>query len=100
MILLQPPHHSQGVSPNLQWEADRRLLELDEAVEAVDAAIEYKNELICGRGSELAATSTLLMQVREGAGGLKTQLFSSQSLLKIKRACTIYKLGFILLLYV
>nr|CAD7434818.1 unnamed protein product [Timema monikensis] len=28
---------------------ERRLLECDEAIEAIDAAIEYKNELICGR---------------------------------------------------
>lgn len=28
---------------------ERKLLECDEAIEAIDAAIEYKNELICGR---------------------------------------------------
>ncbi|CAG2054963.1 unnamed protein product [Timema podura] len=28
---------------------ERRLLECDEAIEAIDSAIEYKNELICGR---------------------------------------------------
>jgi len=32
---------------------ERRLLELDEAIEAVDAAIEYKNEIICSRTREL-----------------------------------------------
>lgn len=32
---------------------ERRLLELDEAIEAVDAAIEYKNEVICSRTREL-----------------------------------------------
>merc|ERR1712071_581245 len=32
---------------------ERRLLELDEAIEAVDAAIEFKNEVICSRTREL-----------------------------------------------
>ncbi|XP_071449243.1 kinesin-like protein costa [Hetaerina americana] len=32
---------------------ERKLLELDEALEAIDAAIEYKNELICGREDKL-----------------------------------------------
>ena len=32
---------------------EHRLLELDEAIEAVDAAIEYKNEVICSRKHEL-----------------------------------------------
>lgn len=32
---------------------ERRMIELDEAIEAVDAAIEYKNELICSRHYEL-----------------------------------------------
>ncbi|KAG8229770.1 hypothetical protein J437_LFUL005851 [Ladona fulva] len=32
---------------------ERKLLELDEALEAIDAAIEYKNELICGREGKL-----------------------------------------------
>lgn len=30
---------------------ERKLLECDEAIEAIDAAIEFKNELICGRRS-------------------------------------------------
>lgn len=30
---------------------ERKLLECDEAIEAIDAAIEFKNELICGRKS-------------------------------------------------
>ncbi|XP_068249872.1 kinesin-like protein KIF27 [Palaemon carinicauda] len=41
---------------------ERRLLELDEAIEAVDAAIEYKNEVICGRTRELKSTAKLLSQ--------------------------------------
>ncbi|XP_076065680.1 kinesin-like protein costa isoform X2 [Oratosquilla oratoria] len=41
---------------------ERRLLELDEAIEAVDAAIEYKNEVICGRAKELKTTAKLLSQ--------------------------------------
>uniref|UniRef100_A0A6A7FUT9 Kinesin-like protein 2 n=2 Tax=Hirondellea gigas TaxID=1518452 RepID=A0A6A7FUT9_9CRUS len=59
--------HKGGVqhgSGKRVWECERRLLELDEAVEAVDSTIEYKNELICGRAHELAATSALLMQVQ------------------------------------
>ncbi|CAL4230383.1 unnamed protein product, partial [Meganyctiphanes norvegica] len=39
---------------------ERRMLELDEAIEAVDAAIEYKNEVICGRTNELKTTAKLL----------------------------------------
>lgn len=35
---------------------ERRMLELDEAIEAVDAAMEYKNELICSRYFELKST--------------------------------------------
>lgn len=42
---------------------ERRLLELDEAIEAVDAAIEYKNEVICGRTKELKSTAKLLSHV-------------------------------------
>ncbi|KAF2352244.1 hypothetical protein FHG87_017000 [Trinorchestia longiramus] len=45
-----------------RWEAERRFMEVDEAVEAVDSSIEYKNELICGRTEELAASSTLLLR--------------------------------------
>ncbi|MPC21903.1 Kinesin-like protein KIF7 [Portunus trituberculatus] len=41
---------------------ERRLLELDEAIEAVDAAIEYKNEVICGRAKELKSHALLLNQ--------------------------------------
>ncbi|KAK4327216.1 hypothetical protein Pmani_002302 [Petrolisthes manimaculis] len=41
---------------------ERRLLELDEAIEAVDAAIEYKNEVICGRTKELRSHALLLNQ--------------------------------------
>lgn len=35
---------------------ERRMLELDEAIEAVDAAIEYKNEVICSRHYELKSS--------------------------------------------
>lgn len=28
---------------------ERKFLECDEAIEAIDATIEYKNELLCGR---------------------------------------------------
>ncbi|KAG0703942.1 Kinesin-like protein KIF7 [Chionoecetes opilio] len=41
---------------------ERRLVELDEAIEAVDAAIEYKNEVICGRAKELRSHALLLNQ--------------------------------------
>ena len=33
---------------------ERRMLELDEAIEAVDAAIEYKNEMICSRHHQVS----------------------------------------------
>jgi len=36
---------------------ERKLLECDEAIEAIDAAIEYKNELICGRKGGLDSDS-------------------------------------------
>ncbi|XP_047490403.1 kinesin-like protein KIF7 [Penaeus chinensis] len=48
--------HGHGVGSG----EERRLLELDEAIEAVDAAIEYKNEVICGRAKELKSTAKLL----------------------------------------
>ncbi|XP_055385772.1 kinesin-like protein costa [Condylostylus longicornis] len=35
----------------LSHREERKLLECDEAIEAIDAAIEFKNELICGRKS-------------------------------------------------
>ena len=35
---------------------ESRMLELDEAIEAVDAAIEYKNEVICSRHYELKSS--------------------------------------------
>lgn len=40
----------------LDLSEERRMLELDEAIEAVDAAIEYKNEVICSRHYELKST--------------------------------------------
>ena len=48
---------------------ERRLLELDEAIEAVDAAIEYKNEIICSRTRELKSPvrSYFLCSVRYNA---------------------------------
>lgn len=39
---------------------ERRMLELDEAIEAVDAAMEYKNELICSRYFELKSTVSFM----------------------------------------
>uniref|UniRef100_A0A1A9WR33 Kinesin-like protein costa n=1 Tax=Glossina brevipalpis TaxID=37001 RepID=A0A1A9WR33_9MUSC len=36
---------------NLTQKEERKLLECDEAIEAIDAAIEFKNELICGHKS-------------------------------------------------
>ena len=45
------------------------MLELDEAIEAVDAAMEYKNELICSRQYELKGTviiSRLLFLLQHG----------------------------------
>lgn len=54
----------QGVTAGASGSAtERRLLELDEAVEAVDNAIEYKNELLCGRTTEMVIDSVLLKQV-------------------------------------
>ncbi|XP_069935745.1 kinesin-like protein KIF7 isoform X2 [Cherax quadricarinatus] len=50
--------HGRGVGSG----EERRLLELDEAIEAVDAAIEYKNEVICGRARELKCHAKLLNQ--------------------------------------
>ncbi|XP_042214220.1 kinesin-like protein KIF7 [Homarus americanus] len=50
--------HGRGVGSG----EERRLLELDEAIEAVDAAIEYKNEVICGRTRELKCHAKLLNQ--------------------------------------
>lgn len=42
---------------DLDASEERRLLELDEAIEAVDAAIEYKNEVICSRHYELKSAT-------------------------------------------
>jgi hypothetical protein len=39
---------------------ERRMLELDEAIEAVDAAMEYKNELICSRYFELKSNVSFM----------------------------------------
>ncbi|XP_018018379.1 kinesin-like protein 2, partial [Hyalella azteca] len=53
----------KGVRESRRWEAERRFMEVDEAVEAVDSSIEQKNELICGSATLLHATSsTLLLQ--------------------------------------
>ena len=56
---------------------ERRLLELDEAIEAVDAAIEYKNEVICSRirelGSPVKFSSFLLPDERSHL--IQTDLF-------------------------
>lgn len=54
----------QSCSRGVEVGEERRLLELDEAIEAVDAAIEYKNEVICGRTRELKSHAKLLNQVR------------------------------------
>lgn len=44
---------------------ERKLLECDEAIEAIDAAIEFKNELICGRRSVDTSVSGGPESVRE-----------------------------------
>ncbi len=42
-----------GGRQELDAAEELRLLELDEAIEAVDAAIEFKNEVLCSRHREL-----------------------------------------------
>lgn len=42
---------------------ERRMLELDEAIEAVDAAIEYKNEVICSRHYELKSLVSHFLKI-------------------------------------
>ena len=39
------------------------MLELDEAIEAVDAAIEYKNEVICSRHYELKSLVSHFLKI-------------------------------------
>ncbi|KAI8507850.1 Kinesin-like protein kif27, partial [Branchiostoma belcheri] len=45
--------HASNVSSQVFGQEERRLIELDEAIEALDAAIEYKNDLIASRRQEL-----------------------------------------------
>ncbi|EFX80055.1 hypothetical protein DAPPUDRAFT_319054 [Daphnia pulex] len=51
---------------DLDASEERRMLELDEAIEAVDAAIEYKNEVICSRHYELKSSVSVLWQTEDG----------------------------------
>lgn len=45
---------------------ERRMLEFDEAIEAVDEAIEYKNEVLCNKNCELKCTvSKVISTTRE-----------------------------------
>lgn len=38
---------------------ERRMLELDEAIEAIDAAIEFKNEVMCSQVEEIRLEASL-----------------------------------------
>merc|ERR1719394_176310 len=49
----------------LNSDEERRMIELDESVEAIDGAIEYKNDVICGKNVEYDSTyrgDDILMQ--------------------------------------
>ncbi|KAK6191693.1 hypothetical protein SNE40_003312 [Patella caerulea] len=54
-----------GCGEVLSHEEERRLIELDEAIEALDAAIEFKNETITSRQTEIRQSQIITQQSDE-----------------------------------
>lgn len=69
--------HPPCLHPFLQEE--RTLFQLDEAIEALDAAIEYKNEAITCRQRVLRASASLLSQCEMNLMGKLSYLSSSET---------------------
>ncbi|XP_076401693.1 kinesin-like protein KIF7 isoform X4 [Peromyscus maniculatus bairdii] len=63
----------------LSPEEERTLFQLDEAIEALDAAIEYKNEAITCRQRVLRASASLLSQCEMNLMGKLSYLSSSET---------------------
>jgi len=63
----------------LHLQEERILFQLDEAIEALDAAIEYKNESITCRQRELRASASLLSQCEMNLMAKLSYLSSSET---------------------
>ncbi|XP_031442714.1 kinesin-like protein kif7 [Clupea harengus] len=63
----------------LSPEEERNLFQLDEAIEAMDAAIEYKNEAITQRQRQLRATGSMLSQWEMNLMAKLTYLSASET---------------------
>lgn len=63
----------------LPWQEERILFQLDEAIEALDAAIEYKNESITCRQRVLRASASLLSQCEMNLMAKLSYLSSSET---------------------
>lgn len=61
------------------WQEERILFQLDEAIEALDAAIEYKNESITCRQRVLRASASLLSQCEMNLMAKLSYLSSSET---------------------
>lgn len=69
------PHPAHASSP----QEERTLFQLDEAIEALDAAIEYKNEAITSRQRALRASASLLSQCEMNLMAKLSYLSSSET---------------------
>lgn len=72
---------ANAVSPRmfLSLQEERTLFQLDEAIEALDAAIEYKNEAITCRQRVLRASASLLSQCEMNLMAKLSYLSSSET---------------------
>lgn len=68
-----PLHHATSL------QEERTLFQLDEAIEALDAAIEYKNEAITSRQRVLRASASLLSQCEMNLMAKLSYLSSSET---------------------
>ncbi|NXV48339.1 KIF7 protein, partial [Uria aalge] len=69
----------RGLLWSLPWQEERILFQLDEAIEALDAAIEYKNESITCRQRVLRASASLLSQCEMNLMAKLSYLSSSET---------------------
>lgn len=63
----------------LSSQEDRRLIELDEAVEALDAAIDFKNEIIDSRKAEVRGSLKTFVNGNEGLMGKLSSLSTNET---------------------
>lgn len=61
-VIVHAPALIKSICSLCWYQEERTLFQLDEAIEALDAAIEYKNEAITQRQRQLRASASMLSQ--------------------------------------